>query len=232
MPLDHPIDRPRTGSDWIAPDCAGMDFFAADQGLRDLLAIYLPAGCAQPPDAALPAARAALPAAGWTNWPASPTAIRPVLHAAGPFRPRPGLDRIPPGLPRDGADRVRRLPVPRHVASRRRAGHGSPAAAGRQIRLPVPVRAGRVRPDVPDQRHRHLDPPDPQVRQQFPAGLPAAENAVGRPVHDVEGHPVHDREGRRVRRRRDRNHRPPAGRRAGGCTARNGSAPTPTPTSR
>jgi acyl-CoA dehydrogenase len=38
MPLDHP----RTGSDWIAPDCAGMDFFAADRGLRDLLALYLP----------------------------------------------------------------------------------------------------------------------------------------------------------------------------------------------
>lgn len=37
-----PLDRPRTGSDWIAPDCAGMDFHAADHGLRDLLAIYLP----------------------------------------------------------------------------------------------------------------------------------------------------------------------------------------------
>ncbi len=36
-------DRPRRGSDWIAPDCAGMDFYAADRGLRDLLAIYLPA---------------------------------------------------------------------------------------------------------------------------------------------------------------------------------------------
>jgi acyl-CoA dehydrogenase len=33
---------PRAGSDWIAPDCAGMDFYAVDQGLRDLLAIYLP----------------------------------------------------------------------------------------------------------------------------------------------------------------------------------------------
>jgi alkylation response protein AidB-like acyl-CoA dehydrogenase len=33
----------RTGSDWIAPDCAGMDFFAADRGLRDLLSIYVPA---------------------------------------------------------------------------------------------------------------------------------------------------------------------------------------------
>ncbi len=29
-------------SDRIAPDCAGMDFLAADRGLRDLLAIYLP----------------------------------------------------------------------------------------------------------------------------------------------------------------------------------------------
>jgi alkylation response protein AidB-like acyl-CoA dehydrogenase len=43
MPLDRPTKKSRNGSDWIAPDCAGMDFFAADQGLRDLLAIYLPA---------------------------------------------------------------------------------------------------------------------------------------------------------------------------------------------
>ncbi len=35
-------EQPRTGSDWIAPDCAGMDFYAADRGLHDLLAIYLP----------------------------------------------------------------------------------------------------------------------------------------------------------------------------------------------
>jgi len=32
----------RTGSDRVAPDCAGVDFYAADRGLRDLLAIYLP----------------------------------------------------------------------------------------------------------------------------------------------------------------------------------------------
>ena len=37
-----PHDHARTGSDWVAPDCAGMDFYAADRGLRDLLAIYLP----------------------------------------------------------------------------------------------------------------------------------------------------------------------------------------------
>ena len=47
MPLDQPIDRPKTGSDWIAPDCAGMDFYDADTGLRDLLAIYLPDGLLQ-----------------------------------------------------------------------------------------------------------------------------------------------------------------------------------------
>nr|WP_294521878.1 acyl-CoA dehydrogenase family protein [uncultured Rhodopila sp.] len=38
MQPDHAL----SGSDLIAPDCAGMNFFTADQGLRDLLAIYLP----------------------------------------------------------------------------------------------------------------------------------------------------------------------------------------------
>ena len=32
----------RKGSDWIAPDCAGMDFYAIDRSLQDLLRIYLP----------------------------------------------------------------------------------------------------------------------------------------------------------------------------------------------
>jgi alkylation response protein AidB-like acyl-CoA dehydrogenase len=41
MPLD--AAQPRKGSDWIAPDCSGWDFWATDRGLRDLLAIYLPA---------------------------------------------------------------------------------------------------------------------------------------------------------------------------------------------
>jgi len=36
------LDHLRSGSDWIAPDCAGLDFYAADRGLRDLLTIYLP----------------------------------------------------------------------------------------------------------------------------------------------------------------------------------------------
>jgi acyl-CoA dehydrogenase len=40
--MNRPSAKP--GSDHIAPDCAGMDFYATDRGLRDLLAIYLPAG--------------------------------------------------------------------------------------------------------------------------------------------------------------------------------------------
>lgn len=38
------FDMPRSGSDWVARDCSGMDFHAVDQGFRDLLGIYLPAG--------------------------------------------------------------------------------------------------------------------------------------------------------------------------------------------
>ncbi len=37
------IQPSAAGSTHIAPDCAGLDFHAADRGLRDLLAIYLPA---------------------------------------------------------------------------------------------------------------------------------------------------------------------------------------------
>jgi len=32
----------RTGSDWLATDCRGMNFYAADGGLRSLLPLYLP----------------------------------------------------------------------------------------------------------------------------------------------------------------------------------------------
>ena len=42
MPLDQ-APPARYGSDWIAPDCAGQNFFEIDHGLRDLLALYLPA---------------------------------------------------------------------------------------------------------------------------------------------------------------------------------------------
>jgi alkylation response protein AidB-like acyl-CoA dehydrogenase len=38
-----PFDPPADSAERLAPDTAGMDFYAADRGLRDLLAIYLPA---------------------------------------------------------------------------------------------------------------------------------------------------------------------------------------------
>ncbi len=42
MPLD--AEQPhRQGSDWVAPDCSGQDFYALDRGLRDRLALYLSA---------------------------------------------------------------------------------------------------------------------------------------------------------------------------------------------
>ena len=40
MPLDQ-TRRAKQGSDWIAPDCSGMDFYAIDRSLQDLLRIYL-----------------------------------------------------------------------------------------------------------------------------------------------------------------------------------------------
>lgn len=41
MPLDQ-SRAVKQGSDWVAPDCSGQNFYDTDRGLRDLLAIYLP----------------------------------------------------------------------------------------------------------------------------------------------------------------------------------------------
>jgi len=105
------------------------------------------------------------------------------------------------------------IPVSCHEPSRRRSGYGSSAAGGGEIYAAISVRAGRVRIDVSDQRDRHVDPSDPQIRQRRAPGLSVAENAVGRHRHDVERHAVHDGARRRLRRRRDRNCRALRGRR-------------------
>lgn len=42
-PGSTPAAQGRTGSDWLATDCRGMNFYAADPGLRALLPLYLPA---------------------------------------------------------------------------------------------------------------------------------------------------------------------------------------------
>lgn len=42
MLKEAPLDAPsRRGSDWIAPDCRGMNFFQADPGFQDLLKLYM-----------------------------------------------------------------------------------------------------------------------------------------------------------------------------------------------
>ncbi|PJK29419.1 acyl-CoA dehydrogenase family protein [Minwuia thermotolerans] len=38
-PIDRPV--PKSASDWIAPDCHGLNFFEIDAGLRSLLPLYL-----------------------------------------------------------------------------------------------------------------------------------------------------------------------------------------------
>ena len=97
-----PLDQPPTGSDWIAPDCAGMDFYTADHGLRDLLALYVPAEVRATLEPHFAAARRAgrRPArrAGPHRRQASAGAA-----PARPLRPRRGLDRLPSLLSRDGA---------------------------------------------------------------------------------------------------------------------------------
>ena len=35
-------DKPRSGSDHVAPDCRGMNFYRADKSLQDLLPLYMP----------------------------------------------------------------------------------------------------------------------------------------------------------------------------------------------
>ena len=219
-------------SRYVAPDCAGQDFYAIDRGLRDLLALYLPADT-----------RAAL----------EPHFERLGELAGGRLDELARVaDQHPPVLhPRDrfgrDEDWIEYHPAYRemeqiafgdfqfHAMSHRAGvlGLDRAAASGREIRLPVPVRAGRVRPDVPDQRHRHLDPSDAQVRAArsckdylLPKMLSAdlstlwkgtqfmTEKAGGSDVGAIET----------VARERDGG--------TGGCTARSGSARTPTPTSR
>ena len=203
--------EPADGASHIARDCAGLNFFEIDRGLRDLLPLYLA-------DGRLPAAGAAFPSArSPRRRPARRAGADRRQESAGascarPLRPRRGLDRLSPRLSRDGEHRLRRLSVSRDEPSRRRAWDEPAAACRRQICLAVPFRAGRVRADVSDQRYRHFDSSHSQVRKRGTQGLSAAKNAFGRACDAVEGHAVHDRTRRRLRRRRDRDGCAAAGR--------------------
>ena len=104
----------------IPADCRGQNFYAIDPALRQLLQALSAGRRAREARAAFRAARRAGRRAARRagvdrrQEPADPACPRPP-------RPRRGLDRVPSGLSRDGADRLRRLPVPRHEPSRRRA---------------------------------------------------------------------------------------------------------------
>ena len=86
----------------------------------------------------------------------------PVLHPRDRFGRDEDWIEYHPAYREMEADRLRRLPVPRHEPSRRRARPRRADASRRQVCLSISVRAGRVRDHVPDQRHRHVDPSHPQ----------------------------------------------------------------------
>ena len=43
MGYAHRLETPQTGtlSDWVAPDCHGLNFYDIDQSLQDLLSLYM-----------------------------------------------------------------------------------------------------------------------------------------------------------------------------------------------
>ena len=84
------------GSDAIAPDCTGQDFYALDRGLQQLLALYLPARLhahMEPHFKRL----GVLPADGSTSSHGSPTRMVPCCtRATGPGATRIGSSTTPP----------------------------------------------------------------------------------------------------------------------------------------
>ena len=159
-------------------------------------------------------------------------ARRPPHAGAAParqVRPRCAVHRISPGLSRTGEGRVRRVRHSRDVDPQGHHGLAGQISCRRQARLYVPVQSGRVRPRLPDQRHRRLRQAAQQFRQRGAEGEISRRPDPDRHEQADAGRPVHDREGRRLRRRHaDDDGR--AGRRSlAALLARSGSAPMRTP---
>ena len=172
-----------------------------DRGLRELLALYLPADSARAPGAALPAARRPRRRAARRAGPHR-RQERAGAAPARPLRPRRGLDRVPPRLSRDGGDRLRRLPVPRHEPPRRRA-RARCAHAPRSPSTPASTCSCRAssgscaRSASPTRRS--ISSASMRARELKDYLLPRMLS--GDLATHVEGHAVHDREGRRLRHR-------------------------------
>ena len=73
-------------------------------------------------------------------------------------------------------------------------GWPAPDAADCQVRLPVPFRAGGVRPDVSGQRLGHQQLHHPSLRQRRAQTQARSPPALAGPGRAMEGHAVHDRE--------------------------------------
>ena len=151
-----------TGSDLIAPDCRGLNFWKIDRALRDLLTLYLD-------ETALRHFTPHFERLGeLAGGRLDELALQADKHHAGPassrpLRPRRRLGGISPGLSRNGAYRLRRVRPARDVAADRRARLARHRTAARQICAAVSVRSGRVRTAVSAVGQRQLDPTDPEV---------------------------------------------------------------------
>ena len=148
------------------PDQHGANLFDTDPDLGRLLPLYLPA-----PSCSRTCCRTC---AGWAGWPA---ACSTTLAQTA--------DKHPPTLQhrtRSGVDAQRIVKHPAYVELERVAfgeyglaamshrggvlGWHAAAAAGRQVRADLPVRAGRVRPVLPAVDDRFADAHAAQVRRR------------------------------------------------------------------
>ena len=99
------------------------------------------------------------------------------------------------------------------------------AALHREVRISVPVCAGRVWADVPDQRDRYWRCAGRKLRQRRAQGALPGPDAVAEYGRDFQGCSIHDRARRRLRPRQQRGGGQARGRISGGSTATNGFAP-------
>ena len=140
-PMDAAMLAPPTAATPV-PDSRGLNLFRADPYAAALSRLYLPAALRAP--AAAPGPAGAL--AGRMDGPPTPTGIRPRCRCAtAPGRRIP--HRQAPGLRRAGAPGLQRI----RPALSHRGGALWPQPGGGQVRAQPSVRAGRVRPVLPQQ---------------------------------------------------------------------------------
>ena len=150
----------------VALDCRGMNFYRIDRDVRDLLELYMDPRLRVAWSRIL-IASANLPAENSMNWRKLPTSIRRCcIRAIVSAATRIGSS-IHPAYRE--MERIAFGEFGLHAMAHRPGvlGWPEPLPPHREVRLPVSVRAGRVRPDVSDQRDRYrLDARIEQLRQR------------------------------------------------------------------